>query len=114
MPTRWPTPACPVSDLVARMGYKTDSYRKIFSDIIGKDANDNVKEYMKRSPYTYAAKLNTPLLIHSNTNDEDVNVLEVRAPDRRAESRRQEVRIQDLRRRPRRPSLQPPGYQAGA
>lgn len=67
----------PVSDLVARMGYKTDSYRKIFSDSIGKDANDNVKEYLKRSPYTYAAKLATPLLIHSNTIDEDVNVLEV-------------------------------------
>jgi dipeptidyl aminopeptidase/acylaminoacyl peptidase len=69
---------CPVSDLVARMGYKTDGYRKTFSDMIGKDANDNVKEYLKRSPYTYAAKLNTPLLIHTNTNDEDVNVLEVR------------------------------------
>ena len=68
----------PVSDLVARMGYKSDSYRRIFSDSIGKDANDNVKEYLKRSPYTYAAKLATPLLIHSNTIDEDVNVLEVR------------------------------------
>ncbi len=68
----------PVSDLVARMGYKTDSYRRIFSESFGKDANDNVTEYLRRSPYTHAAKLATPLLIHSNTNDEDVNVLEVR------------------------------------
>ncbi len=67
----------PVSDLVARMGYKTDSYRRIFSESFGKDANDNVKEYLRRSPYTYASKLATPLLIHSNTIDEDVNVLEV-------------------------------------
>jgi dipeptidyl aminopeptidase/acylaminoacyl peptidase len=69
----------PVSDLVARMGYKTDSYRRLFSAPyhIGKDANDNVKEYLERSPVTHAAKLSTPLLIHTNTNDEDVNVLEV-------------------------------------
>ena len=67
----------PVSDLVARMGYKTDSYWRIFSESFGKDANENVKEYLRRSPYTYAAKLATPLLIHSNTIDEDVNVLEV-------------------------------------
>jgi len=68
----------PVSDLVARMGYKTESYRRIFSESFGKDANDNVNEYLRRSPYTYASKLATPLLIHSNTIDEDVNVLEVR------------------------------------
>ena len=69
----------PVSDLVARMGYKTDSYRRLFSANyhIGKDANDNVKEYLKRSPVTHVAKLKTPLLIHTATNDEDVNVLEV-------------------------------------
>jgi dipeptidyl aminopeptidase/acylaminoacyl peptidase len=70
----------PVSDLVARMGYKSDSYRGIFSapNHIGKTADDNVNEYLKRSPVTHAAKLRTPLLIHTNTNDEDVNVLEVR------------------------------------
>jgi len=68
----------PVSDLVARMGYKTDGYRQIYSTMLGKDANDNVQEYVNRSPYTYAASLKTPLLIHGNTNDEDVNVLEVK------------------------------------
>lgn len=69
----------PVSDLVARMGYKTEGYRQIFSapSHIGKSANDNVLEYKKRSPAWNAQKLQTPLLIHTNTNDEDVNVLEV-------------------------------------
>jgi dipeptidyl aminopeptidase/acylaminoacyl peptidase len=68
----------PVSDLVARMGYKTDQYRKIYSDMLGKDASANVNEYIKRSPYAHAAELSTPLLIHGNSNDEDVNVLEVK------------------------------------
>ena len=31
----------------------------------------------KGTPITYVDKLETPLLIHSNTNDEDVNVIEV-------------------------------------
>ncbi|MDZ4800250.1 MAG: alpha/beta fold hydrolase [Bryobacteraceae bacterium] len=69
----------PVSDLVARMGYKSDSYRAIFSarTHIGKTADDDVKEYLRRSPVTHVDKLATPLLVHTNTNDEDVNVLEV-------------------------------------
>lgn len=69
----------PVSDLVARMGYKSPEYQQLFSAPyhIGKSAEDDVKEYLRRSPVTHAAKLATPLLIHTNTNDEDVNVLEV-------------------------------------
>lgn len=69
----------PVSDLVARMGYKDDAYRALFSADyhIGKTADENVNEYRKRSPAWHASKLKTPLLIHTNTNDEDVNVLEV-------------------------------------
>jgi dipeptidyl aminopeptidase/acylaminoacyl peptidase len=69
----------PVSDLVARMGYKSNEYRAIFSarNHIGKTAEDNVREYLRRSPVTHASKLATPLLIHTTTNDEDVNVLEV-------------------------------------
>jgi dipeptidyl aminopeptidase/acylaminoacyl peptidase len=35
------------------------------------------EEYRRRSPAWNAAKLCTPLLIHANTNDEDVNVREV-------------------------------------
>ncbi|MEW6211015.1 MAG: alpha/beta fold hydrolase [Acidobacteriota bacterium] len=69
----------PVSDLVARMGYKSQSYRELFSAPyhLGKSAEENVNEYRKRSPVWHAEKLQTPLLIHTNTNDEDVNVLEV-------------------------------------
>jgi dipeptidyl aminopeptidase/acylaminoacyl peptidase len=69
----------PVSDLVARMGYKDQGYRDLFSAPyhIGKTASDNVAEYRRRSPAWNAAKLQTPLLIHTTTNDEDVNVLEV-------------------------------------
>jgi dipeptidyl aminopeptidase/acylaminoacyl peptidase len=69
----------PVSDLVARMGYKGQSYRDLYSAPyhIGKTAEQNVNEYRRRSPAWNAEKLQTPLLIHTNTNDEDVNVLEV-------------------------------------
>jgi len=69
----------PVSDLVARMGYYDEEYRSEFSAPfhIGKTAHDNVQEYRKRSPVTHVEKLRTPLLIHTNTNDDDVNVLEV-------------------------------------
>jgi dipeptidyl aminopeptidase/acylaminoacyl peptidase len=69
----------PVSDLVQRMGYYTDDYRQLFSAPyhIGKTANEDVQEYRKRSPVNHVQKLQTPLLIHTNTNDDDVNVLEV-------------------------------------
>lgn len=67
----------PVSDLVQRMGYKDQSYRDIFAGFIGKQAVDNPAEYKKRSPAFQAEKLETPLLVHTNTNDEDVNVMEV-------------------------------------
>jgi dipeptidyl aminopeptidase/acylaminoacyl peptidase len=70
----------PVSDLISRMGYQTQDYRDLYSvDYhIGKTAHDNVEEYKKRSPAWNAHKFqNTPLLIHTNTNDDDVNVLEV-------------------------------------
>ncbi|GAB4260001.1 MAG: alpha/beta fold hydrolase [Saprospiraceae bacterium] len=69
----------PVSDLIARMGYKTDGYRDLYSvDYhIGKTAHQDPEEYRRRSPAWQAHKLQTPLLIHTNTNDPDVNVLEV-------------------------------------
>jgi dipeptidyl aminopeptidase/acylaminoacyl peptidase len=69
----------PVSDLVARMGYLTQDYRDLYSAPyhMGKTANENLEEYRRRSPAWNAEKLNTPLLIHTNTNDDDVNVLEV-------------------------------------
>ena len=70
----------PVSDLIARMGYKTQSYRDLYSADyhIGKTAYADVEEYRRRSPAWQAHKYQgTPLLIHTNTNDADVNVLEV-------------------------------------
>jgi len=69
----------PVSDLIARMGYKTQAYRNLYeADYhIGQSAYDNVAEYRRRSPAWNAEKLRTPLLIHTNTIDADVNVLEV-------------------------------------
>jgi dipeptidyl aminopeptidase/acylaminoacyl peptidase len=70
----------PVSDLIARMGYHNQSYRDLFEAgyHIGQTANDNVQEYRRRSPAWNSHKYKgTPLLIHTNTNDDDVNVLEV-------------------------------------
>lgn len=69
----------PVSDLIARMGYSTDDYRKLFSakHHIGQTPRENIEEYRKRSPVWNAHKLQTPLLIHTNTNDDDVYVVEV-------------------------------------
>lgn len=69
----------PVSDLVARMGYMRHDYEDYYSADyhIGETVNENIDEYRKRSPVYHAQKLNTPLLIHTNTIDEDVHVLEV-------------------------------------
>ena len=69
----------PVSDLVARMGYESESYRELYSAPyhIGKTVREDIAEYRRRSPVNWADKLETPLLIHTNTNDEDVHVLEV-------------------------------------
>lgn len=71
--------AVPVSDLVARMAYKGPEYHALFhADYhIGKPAWLDPGEYKRRSPAYNAERLQTPLLIHTTTNDEDVNVLEV-------------------------------------
>lgn len=70
----------PVSDLIARMGYMTQDYRDLYSADyhIGQTAYENIAEYKRRSPAWNTHKFqNTPLLIHTNTIDDDVNVLEV-------------------------------------
>ena len=70
----------PVTDLVLRLGYHEQSYQAIFSgarSISERRCRAILQEYLKRSPITYADKLDTPLLIHGNTNDEDVNVIEI-------------------------------------
>jgi dipeptidyl aminopeptidase/acylaminoacyl peptidase len=69
----------PVCDLVARMGYMDEGYRSLFSAPyhLGKTVREDVEEYRRRSPAWNAEKLQTPLLVHTTTNDEDVHVLEV-------------------------------------
>ena len=69
----------PVSDLVARLGYESEGYRSLFSAPyhLGKTVREDIAEYRRRSPINHVDRLNTPLLVHTNTNDEDVNVLEV-------------------------------------
>ncbi|MGQ9619248.1 MAG: alpha/beta hydrolase family protein [Candidatus Aminicenantia bacterium] len=67
-----------VADLVSRMGYKNDLYRKIFAEQqgFGGPANEKLEIYKERSPAYQAHKLKTPLLIHATDNDDDVNILE--------------------------------------
>ncbi|HVN75369.1 MAG TPA: alpha/beta fold hydrolase [Thermoanaerobaculaceae bacterium] len=69
----------PVSDLVQRIGYQGKSYEDDFSAKyhIGKTVSQDLAEYKRRSPVWSVEKLAIPLLIHTNTNDEDVNVIEV-------------------------------------
>ncbi|MHB8079410.1 MAG: alpha/beta hydrolase family protein [Candidatus Krumholzibacteriia bacterium] len=69
----------PVSDLVQRLGYWGEEYAADFSAPyhIGQTPAENLPEYKRRSPVWNVEKLKTPLLIHTNTNDEDVNVIEV-------------------------------------
>ena len=70
----------PVSDLIMRLGYYDDDYRKDFyaNYHIGKTVKEDSAEYLRRSPVASANKLKTPLLIHTNTNDDDVHVEEVK------------------------------------
>lgn len=69
----------PVSDLIQRLGYYDEEYRALYSADyhIGKTPNQDVAEYRRRSPVWQVEKLKRPLLVHSTTNDRDVNVVEV-------------------------------------
>ena len=69
----------PVSDLISRMGIADDDYRALFSAPyhIGATVEENVQEYKRRSPAWNTHKLKAPLLVYSNTIDDDVDVLEV-------------------------------------
>ncbi len=69
----------PVSDLANRLESHTPQYRSYFSADyhIGETIEENPEEYKRRSPSTYAKDLVKPLLIHTNTNDNDVYVEEV-------------------------------------
>jgi dipeptidyl aminopeptidase/acylaminoacyl peptidase len=65
-----------LGDLAAH-GLQVAGVPRHLRGFIGKQTEDNPMEYRKRSPVFYADKLQTPLLVHTNTNDEDVNVMEV-------------------------------------
>lgn len=69
----------PVTDLVLRFGYKPAAYRELFTAPfhIGKTPDEDIAEYRRRSPVTHAHKLQTPLLIHGASNDEDVRLIEI-------------------------------------
>jgi dipeptidyl aminopeptidase/acylaminoacyl peptidase len=69
----------PVSDLITRLGYMDDDYDELYSADyhIGQTVEENPDEYKRRSPAWNVDKLQTPLLIHTNTNDEDVRFVEV-------------------------------------
>lgn len=70
----------PVSDLENRLATHDQSYTDYFtaSYHIGESIEENPEEYMRRSPTYYARNLNKPLLIYTNTNDNDVYVEEVK------------------------------------
>ena len=68
----------PVTNLFFRLSYKGPSYQRQFatqSRIRGLPFEKR-EEYIKRSPIFSVDKLNTPLLVHVATNDEDVNFVE--------------------------------------
>jgi len=69
----------PVSDLITRLNYMDDEYDALYSADyhIGETHEENPEEYKRRSPAWNVEKLQTPLLIHTNTNDEDVRFIEV-------------------------------------
>lgn len=69
----------PVSDLEERIRIRGKGYEDLFSAPyhLGKTLEEAPDEYRRRSPAWNAEKLRTPLLIHANTNDEDVKFQEV-------------------------------------
>jgi dipeptidyl aminopeptidase/acylaminoacyl peptidase len=70
----------PVSDLLMRVGYAGEEYRDdaaVRTMFAGKTPSEDVELVRRRSPVWNVQKLRTPLLVHSTTNDRDVNVVEV-------------------------------------
>ncbi len=69
----------PVSDLLARLGYAGDEYKdeKVIRELFGKTPTEDVDRFRRRSPVWNVQRLKTPLLIHTSTNDQDVNSVEV-------------------------------------
>ena len=70
----------PVSDLENRLASHGEDYTEYFTVPyhIGESIEENPEEYKRRSPTTYATNLEKPLMIYTNTNDNDVYVEEVK------------------------------------
>jgi dipeptidyl aminopeptidase/acylaminoacyl peptidase len=69
----------PVSDLEERIRIRGETYEQLFAAPyhLGKTVAEAPEEYRRRSPAWNAEKLRTALLLHANTNDEDVTIGEV-------------------------------------
>lgn len=69
----------PVSDLENRLASHKEYYSDYFTAPyhIGESIEENPEEYKRRSPTTFAKNLEKPLMIYTNTNDNDVYVEEV-------------------------------------
>ena len=69
----------PVSDLLDRVQRRGKDYEQLFAAPyhLGKPAAEAPGEYRRRSPAFNAGRLRTPLLLHANSNDEDVPLSEV-------------------------------------
>jgi dienelactone hydrolase len=69
----------PVSDLEERIRIRGTDYEQLFAAPyhLGQTLAQAPDEYHRRSPAWNAHKLRTPLLVHANTNDQDVTVNEV-------------------------------------
>ena len=65
-----------VSDLLERRKY-LKSMPATMAESAGDAAAKDDEEYRRRSPITWTAKLEKPLLVHGNTSDETVHVVEV-------------------------------------
>lgn len=70
----------PVADLPARMRTHPADYQKIFSaqPAYGASYVDRPQPYIQRSPSAHARELETPLLVHAASNDQDVFIVENR------------------------------------
>jgi dienelactone hydrolase len=69
----------PVSDLEERIRQKGKDYEQLFAapHHLGKTVAEDPEEYRRRSPAWNAERLRTPLLVHANSNDDDVSAAEV-------------------------------------
>ena len=82
---RWPEKyACayagvPVSDVTYRLTYQSADYLKDFTVPyhVGASPEEAPEEYARRSPVSYAARLERPLMLTTCLNDDDVSWTEV-------------------------------------